>query len=364
MPKVEIRGVSKKFGNFDAVRDVHMTVEDGEYVSVIGPSGCGKTTLLRMIAGILRQDGGEIRLGGSLMDDVPIEERGVGYVFQDIALFPNMSLWDNISYGPKAKGTPTERTRSITLEMLEMMRLSERYRDLPGNLSGGMQQKAAVARAIAPGHKLMLLDEPLSMLDARVRSELRFELRSIVKDLGLTAIHVTHDQEEAMAISDRIFVMRGGRLVEHGEPADLYFKPTRLFTAYFLGESNIVLGRVEKNDGPETLLRVRHQRLVASVSGFEPGSKVAVVIRPELIDIGGGDDGNCIKGEVKSRTFEGPFMKYALKVEDHFFLRVKVPVRAGSGELKMGQEVGLRVKPEHVRVHGFPAGGLNKEIGW
>jgi len=364
MPKVEITGVSKRFGNFDAVKDVSMTVGDGEYVSVIGPSGCGKTTLLRMIAGILRQDGGEIRFEGIPMDDTPIEERGVGYVFQDMALFPHMNLWENISFGPKAKGTPTERTRSITLEMLEMMKLSERYRDLPGNLSGGMQQKAAVARAIAPGHKLMLLDEPLSMLDARVRSELRFELRNIVKDLGLTAIHVTHDQEEAMAISDRIFVMRQGRLVEHGEPADLYFKPTRLFTAYFLGESNILPGRVERSDGTETLLRVRHQRLIASARGFEAGSKVAVVVRPELIEARGSDDGNCMRGKIKSRTFEGPFIRYILEVEDHFFLKVKAPVRSSLGTLRIGEEVDLRVRPEHVRVYDFPAGGLNREIGW
>ena len=364
MPKVEITGASKRFGDFDAVKDVSMIVEDGEYVSVIGPSGCGKTTLLKMIAGILRQDSGEIRFGGIRMDDIPIEERGVGYVFQDIALFPHMNLWENISFGPRAKGTPIERTRLVTLEMLEMMKLSGRYRDLPGNLGGGMQQKAAVARAIAPGHRLMLLDEPLSMLDARVRSELRFELRNIVKDLGLTAIHVTHDQEEAMAISDRIFVMRGGRLVEHGEPADLYFKPARLFTAYFLGESNIVPGRVEKNDGTETLLKVRHQTISASACGFELGSKVAVVVRPELIEIGASDDGNCVKGRVRSRTFEGPFMRYIIEVEDHFFLRVKAPVRAGVGRLRVGEEVGLRVRPENVRVYDFPAGGLNKEIGW
>jgi putative spermidine/putrescine transport system ATP-binding protein len=209
----------------------------------------------------------------------------------------------------------------------------------------------------------MLLDEPLSMLDARVRSEMRFELRRIVKDLGLTAIHVTHDQEEAMAISDRVFVMRKGGLVEQGKPADLYFRPQKLFTAYFLGESNIVLGRVERSDESETLVRIGHQRLSALGGEFARGSRVAVVIRPELIEIEANGGSGCMKGRVMSSTFEGPFMRHVVRVGEHFFLRVKEPVTTSASRLDKGQVVGLRVRREHARAYNFPAGGLNTEFG-
>jgi ABC-type Fe3+/spermidine/putrescine transport system ATPase subunit len=362
MPTVDIRRLRKKFGQFEAVRDATMNVGDGEYVSIIGPSGCGKTTFLRMIAGIIRQDSGDIRLDGELINDRPIEERGVGYVFQDIALFPHMNIWENVSYGPRAKGESTDHIRIVTLEMLEMMKLSERYRDPPSNLSGGMQQKAAVARAIAYGNKLMLLDEPLSMLDAKVRSELRFELRRIVKDLGLTAIHVTHDQEEAMAISDRIFVMQKGTLVENGTPSDLYFKPTHLFTAYFLGESNILTGRMEESDEDGCIVRIGHNELRATGIGAAKGSKVAIVIRPELAEIDGETDDNRIEGKVRARSFEGPFMRYVVEIGDDLFLRVKCQVDQGYRKRPVGKQVSLSVSKEHVRVYEFPAGGLNKEI--
>jgi len=362
MPTVDIRGVRKKFGQFEAVRDATMSVENGEYVSIIGPSGCGKTTLLRMIAGIIHQDDGDVRFDGELVNEKPMEERGVGYVFQDIALFPHMDLWGNVSYGPRAKGELADHIRAITLEMLEMMKLSQRYREPPSNLSGGMQQKAAVARAVAPGNKLMLLDEPLSMLDAKVRSELRFELRRIVKDLGLTAIHVTHDQEEAMAISDRIFIMRSGSLVENGVPSDLYFKPSHLFTAYFLGESNILTGRMEESGDEECVVRIGHNHLRACGMKAANGTKVAIAIRPELAEIDSKTDENHIKGTIRARSFEGSFMRYIVQVGDNAFLRVKNQADRSGHEHPVGENVTMNVRTEHVRVYEFPAGGLNKEI--
>jgi len=364
MPSVEVRGLTKRFGEFTAVDNVSLAIRGGEYISIIGPSGCGKTTLLRMIAGILAQDEGSIRFDGELVDSKPVEERGVGYVFQDIALFPHMSLWDNVCYGPRARGTPRERTRAVALEMLEMMKLTERHRDFPSELSGGMQQKAAVARAIAPGYKLMLLDEPLSMLDAKVRSQLRFELRAIVKDLGLTAVHVTHDQEEAMAISDRIFVMRKGSLVEHGTPAELYFRPKRLFTAHFLGESNVLPGKVLRSRRSGSEVGVGHLQLRSSQVDIEEGARVAVAIRPELIGIDHEEGVNRMRGEIESRSFEGPFVRYVLEISDDLFLRVKEPVQLGRSPRKKGDHLTLCVKPEHVRVYEFPSGGLNTEIGW
>jgi len=364
MPRVEISKMTKRFNGFAAVEDVTMFVDDKEYVSIIGPSGCGKTTLLRCVAGILRQDEGEVRINGKSMKDEPIEERGVGYVFQDIALFPHMALWDNVSYGPRAKGAPPRRTRAIAIEMLEMMNLSDRQRDFPHQLSGGMQQKAAVARAVAPGHSLMLFDEPLSMLDARVRSALRFELRRIVKDLGLTAIHVTHDQEEAMAISDRIFVMRKGIIIESGRPSDLYFRPRRLFTAYFLGESNILPGRVLGSEGGRTEVFVGRFALRASEGSVKEGERAVVVVRPELVELDGEQDENCLTGKVRSRTFEGPFARYLIEIGTNLFLKVKVPARRGNRLPEKGEITRATFRWEDLLIYEYPSGGLNTEIGW
>ncbi|MEM2247390.1 MAG: ABC transporter ATP-binding protein, partial [Thermoproteota archaeon] len=271
MPNVKVEKVTKKFGDFTALEDINLSINDGEYVSIIGPSGCGKTTLLRIIAGIIRDYEGHVYVNGELFDDKPLEKRGIGYVFQNIALFPNMNVGGNVSYSPRAKGFNSDMIRSMTLEMLELMKLTERYYDYPIRLSGGMQQKTALARALASGAKLLLLDEPLSLLDLKVRTELRYELRRIVKDLGLTAIHVTHDQEEAMAISDRIIVMRKARIVEEGTPLSLYLRPKKIFTSYFLGESNVLEGKVMEADDRFLKIDVGSIILKAKNTGFQEG---------------------------------------------------------------------------------------------
>jgi len=362
MPRIEVRNLSKKFGDFEAVRDVNLTVEEGEYVSIIGPSGCGKTTLLRTIAGILTQSEGHIYFDGELIDDKPIEERKVGYVFQNIALFPHMSVWGNVTYGPRVKAYEPERMRTISIEMLNMMKLLERYRDYPVELSGGMQQKTAVARSLASEPSVLLLDEPLSMLDAKVRSELRFELRKIAKDLGLTSIHVTHDQEEAMSISDRIFVMRKGELIEAGSPNELYFNSKRIFTAYFLGESNIFEGNVVSVGDDSAQIDVSGFLVRARARDLNPGSKVIVVIRPELIEIEGGSDGHNSSGLVKNVTLEGLFMRYELEIGMELPLVVKQAFSTDRRRYSTGDKISILIQPEYVQIYSYPQGGLNMEI--
>jgi ABC-type Fe3+/spermidine/putrescine transport system ATPase subunit len=356
MPNLRVENVTKRFGNFTALENVSISVNDGEYVSIIGPSGCGKTTLLRIIAGIIRDYDGHVYIDGESFDDKPLEGRGIGYVFQNIALFPNMDVGGNISYSPRAKGVDSTTVRSLTLEMLELMKLTDRYYDYPIRLSGGMQQKTALARALASGAKLLLLDEPLSLLDLKVRSELRYELRRIVKDLGLTAIHVTHDQEEAMAISDRIIVMRKARVVEEGSPMSLYLKPNRIFTAYFLGESNIFEGSIIETNGKNLKIDVGGIVLRAKSTGFGIGDKIVVMIRPELIKV----EDQGVEGVVLKKTMEGLFTKLVISIKD-LKVTVKQPYWKAYG-INVGSKVKLGFPEEHVLVYRYPERGLYSEI--
>ncbi|HDN05695.1 MAG TPA: ABC transporter ATP-binding protein, partial [Candidatus Bathyarchaeota archaeon] len=244
MPDVRLVNVTKRYGKIVAVNKVNLHVYDKEYFALLGPSGCGKTTLLRLIAGLIKPDEGEIYIGDKLVNDVPPEDRDVGFVFQTFALFPHLNVWNNVIYGPRVKGFDMKKASRIGDEVLEMVRLHERLDAFPNELSGGMMQRIAVARALAAGSRLLLLDEPLGQLDAKVRNELRYEIRRMAKDLGLTAIHVTHDQSEAMAISDRIAVMKKGRILQVGTPEELYMNPKSVFVAHFVGESNFLEGYV------------------------------------------------------------------------------------------------------------------------
>lgn len=356
MPSVRTENITKRFGDFTALEGIRINVNEGEYVSIIGPSGCGKTTLLRIIAGIIRDYEGHVYVDGKLFDGKPLEERGVGYVFQNIALFPNMNIGGNVSYSPRAKGLNSTVIRTMTLEMLELMKLTERYYDYPRRLSGGMQQKTALARALASGAKLLLLDEPLSLLDLKVRAELRYELRRIVKDLGLTAIHVTHDQEEAMAISDRIIIMRRARIVEDGAPLSLYLRPKKIFTAYFLGESNVFEGDVTEAAKDSLTIDIGGVSIKARNTGFQTGERVVVMIRPELIELG--EEG--VEGKVLKKVVEGFFNRFTLDLKSVKII-VKQPYSTVSN-IGEGSTVKVRLPEEHVLVYKYPERGLYSEI--
>src|SRR4030043_1649898 len=246
MPNIRVVNLTKKFGNVTALENINLEVHDQEYFSLLGPSGCGKTTLLRLIAGLIEPDSGEIYIGDRRVDKIPPEDRDIGFVFQTFALFPHMTAWSNVLYGPKVKNYDAKQAEPIGHEVLELVKLSERVTAYPSELSGGMMQRIGVARALAAGAKTLLLDEPLGQLDAKVRNDIRYEIRRMAKDLKLTAIHVTHDQSEAMSISDRIAVMKKGKIVQVGTPQELYMSPNCLFVAHFIGESNFLEGEVTK----------------------------------------------------------------------------------------------------------------------
>ena len=319
MPEVRLVNVTKKFGKIVAVDNVSLQIHDREYFSLIGPSGCRKTTLLRMIAGLVQPDEGEIYIDDRLVTSLPPEDRGIGFVFQTYALFPHMNVWDNVTYGPRVKALESKESERIGREMLEMVRLFERLDAFPSQLSGGMMQRVALARALSAGAKLLLLDEPLGALDAKIRFELRYELRKFVKDLELTGIHVTHDQAEAMAISDRIAVMRKGKILQVGTPQELYMTPQHIFVANFIGESNFLEGYVTELDGNELTIELRGGLHVRSLDKVhKKGEKVVIAVRPEILAVEKGEkrEKNSIAGHIEGLRFEGTNLRYEIQLEN------------------------------------------------
>lgn len=364
MSDVRMENVTKRFGKLVAVDDVSLHVCEKEYFALLGPSGCGKTTLLRLIAGLIKPDEGKIYIGDRLVNDVPPEDRDIGFVFQTFALFPHMNAWNNVVYGPRVKGFDMKKAETIGHEVLEMVRLNERLDAFPNELSGGMMQRIAVARALAAGAKLLLLDEPLGQLDAKVRNDLRYEIRKMTKDLGLTAIHVTHDQAEAMAISDRIAVMKKGRIKQVGTPSELYMAPDNIFVANFIGESNFLEGYVADGGSKKMTVELRGG-IEVEVAGDEAGKgeRVVLAIRPEtlLAEKGTRQRDNSVAGVVERVTFEGTNIRYEIRLKNQDMVVVVKPSMTGEW-LSVEDKVTVSFPPEKARVFKYPAAGLKEEI--
>jgi ABC-type Fe3+/spermidine/putrescine transport system ATPase subunit len=363
MPEVKLVNVTKRYGRIIANDHINLTIRDKEYVSVIGPSGCGKTTLIKCIAGIIKPDEGEIYIGGRLVNKVPIEDRGIGYVFQNIALFPHMTVWDNITYGPRVRGFPPEETETIAREMIEMIKVAARTDAYPDELSGGTQQKTAVARALMTRSKLLLLDEPLGALDLKVRAALRYELRRIVKDLGLTALHVTHDQEEAMSISDRVVVMRKGRIIESGRPIELYMRPKNLFTANFVGEANFLVGEVEKVTDEGSIIDLGDgMKMMSRDKDKKIGERVVVAFRPEFAVLGRPRHMNALPGRMTDIVYSGCLLRLHVELPNGIVITIKRALRFNEPIPRAGGNVTVSVPPENVLVYPYPEAGLHREL--
>ena len=362
MPEVKLVNVTKRYGRIIANDHINLTIKDKEYISVIGPSGCGKTTLIKCIAGIIEPDAGEIYIGGRLVNNVPIEDRGIGYVFQNIALFPHMTVWGNITYGPRVRGFPPEETEAIAREMIEMIKVTARVDAYPDELSGGTQQKTAVARALMTRSRLLLLDEPLGALDLKVRAALRYELRRIVKDLGLTALHVTHDQEEAMSISDRVVVMRRGRIIESGRPIELYMRPKKLFTANFVGEANFLVGEVKLITGEGSIIDLGDgMKILSRDRSREMGERVVVAFRPEFASLGRTCE-NALAGKMTSIIYSGDLVRLHVELPNGDVIVVKRSLRLYEPIPRAGDEVTVSVPPENILVYPYPERGLHREL--
>jgi putative spermidine/putrescine transport system ATP-binding protein len=318
MPFLELIGVQKAFGQTIAVDTFNLQVERGEFISFLGPSGCGKTTTLRMIAGFEKPTAGKIVINGNDVTYTPANRRHVGMVFQSYALFPNMNVADNIGFGLKIARTPATQIKNRVDEMLNLIHLPGYGQRYPYQLSGGQQQRVALARALAFQPQVLLLDEPLSALDAKIRHDLRSEIRRIQQELGITTIYVTHDQEEAMAISDRIVVMNAGKIEQVGPPFEIYNYPKTRFVASFVGMLNqldcIV---VDANQGH--LLHHQQPFTTGTPLDLPNGSAVKVYLRPEELELEENGDGsgyNRLTGKVETVTFLGAIIRLGLNVGD------------------------------------------------
>jgi ABC-type Fe3+/spermidine/putrescine transport system ATPase subunit len=363
LPEVKLVNVTKRYGNIVANDNINLTINDGEYVSVIGPSGCGKTTLIKNISGIIKPDEGEIYIAGNLVNEVSIEDRGIGYVFQNIALFPHMTVWENITYGPAVKGWSPEKTNLLALEMLELIKLSARSDAYPSELSGGTQQKTAVARALTSRAELLILDEPLGALDVKVRTELRYELRKLVKDLGLTALHITHDQEEAMSISDRVIVMKSGRIVEVGNPIDLYTKPKNIFTANFVGEANFLTGIILKISDEESLIELGDGLCLLTKNGnYNVNDRVVVAFRPEFAYITHVKMGNTLSGIITEVMYSGNIGRVRMKLSNGDPIVIKMALGIKNRQFHLNDNITINILPENILVYPYPEKGLEMEL--
>ncbi|MEV0949810.1 ABC transporter ATP-binding protein [Promicromonospora sp. NPDC050249] len=284
---LELRGVGRRFGGVDALSDLNLTIRSGEFVALLGPSGCGKSTALNCLAGLLPLTHGEILLDGKRIDTLPPERRGFGMVFQSYALFPHLSVEKNVAFGLQMQGRPRAEIDSRVREAIKLVKLGEHARKLPGQLSGGQQQRVAIARAVVLEPSLVLMDEPLSNLDAKLRLDMRTEIRRLHQSLGLTTIYVTHDQEEALSLADRLVVMREGRVQQVGTPDELYESPTSWYVADFMGYRNILTATVVSAAGGEVVVALPGTadggvRLTGrAVGALSAGDQVRVAIRPE-----------------------------------------------------------------------------------
>ena len=356
MPFLELIALHKQFAGGVAVERVDLAVERGEFISFLGPSGCGKTTTLRMVAGFERPSSGTIRIADADVTNTPPSRRKIGMVFQSYALFPNLRVADNIGFGLKVAGRPAGEIRERVAEMLRLIHMEEYGARYPAQLSGGQQQRVALARALAVRPQVLLLDEPLSALDASIRASLREEIRAIQRQLGITTIYVTHDQEEALALSDRVVVMSRGRVEQVGPPAEIYNAPRTAFVASFVGTLNLLPARVL--DGPAGRVEVAGQPISVGRQLAEPaGGSLTLALRPEIFSLGGaaGAGANSLPAVAEDVVFLGATVRVRARVAEralHFDL-FNTP---GLTPPRPGERLQLHFPPEACLV--LPAAEL------
>jgi spermidine/putrescine transport system ATP-binding protein len=344
MSRVDVDRVSKRYGQVIALDQITITFADGEFFGLLGPSGSGKTTLLRTIAGFVIPDQGTIAFDGEQVESVPVHRRDIGMVFQNYALFPHLTVADNIGFGLDVRQIARgDRDRRLA-DLLALVRLSGFGTRKPRELSGGQQQRVALARALATRPRVLLLDEPLGALDRRLRQEMQVELREIQRETGVTTIFVTHDQEEALTLSDRIAIINEGRLVQIGAPVEIYERPLSLFAAQFLGDANVLRGTVIDR----STLRLADGTLIISA---QPAAPIAIV-RPEKISVlpaGTPADGNVLAGEILQAVYSGASITYRIRVAALGDEPLLAFVQAASGDvLKPGAPVLARWSPEQM----------------
>ena len=342
---LELRDVSRHFGPVKALDGLNLTIEPGELVALLGPSGCGKTTALRIVAGLEVATAGELMVNGVRYNETPANQRDMGMVFQSYSLFPNLNVAENIDYGLRARKVDAAKRSKRVHEMLELVALESKAKAYPHQLSGGQQQRVALARALAIEPRVLLLDEPLSALDAQVRGQIREEIRRIQLELGITTLFVTHDQEEAMAIADRVGVMSHGKLEQIDKPITLYNSPATPFVASFVGQAN----RIPAEITAKGKARVLNQKVAISSSAedFSEGMKVNVIIRPESLEIVSESDADATRGIVALKSFLGPMTKVGIAVEGAPLIHLNISSREVR-KLDIGDKIAFEISSDEV----------------
>ncbi|MGI5151141.1 ABC transporter ATP-binding protein [Plantactinospora sp. CA-294935] len=344
--ELRLEGVTRSFAGHDALTDLDLTVRRGEFIALLGPSGCGKSTALNCLAGLLPLTRGSIWSDDTRLDTVPAEKRGFGMVFQNYALFPHMSVRRNIAFGLQMRRLPRAEIRRRTEEAIRLVRLEEHASKLPGQLSGGQQQRVAIARAVVLEPALVLMDEPLSNLDAKLRLEMRTEIRRLHQSLGLTTVYVTHDQEEALSLADRLVVLREGRVQQVGTPEELHTRPANWHVADFMGYRNLLRLRAEQGGGPEVVVTGQGMRLVGTPVGpVAAGAEVIAGVRPEDLRITGPDEG--VPATVEVVEYQGREVAVEARTAEGVQFNLRTDQRPA-----LGERIGIGVDP--VRLLVFP----------
>jgi putative spermidine/putrescine transport system ATP-binding protein len=368
MPTIKLVNATKAFGRIKAIDRVSLQIADGEYVCVLGPTGAGKTTLLRLIAGLTTATSGSIELDGRDITNVPPEDRNASYVPQQYALFPHMTIRDNVAFGPLARGLDPQESLQTADEMLKLVRLTHRATAFPHELSGGMQQRVALARGLAGRSPLLLLDEPLGAIDARLRVILRYELRKLAKGLGVTVLHVTHDQQEAMSIADRIAVLRDGAVQQFGSPSEIYEAPGSPFLANFVGGANFLEGVVVREARDATVIDVAEGfSMTSSRDGHGMGDFVIASFREEgtLILADTSLEENVVPGRLVSTSFLGNFLRCVVDLGRLGEVVAKVPVREALKQRlpgRVGDIVYVRANRDRILIFDRPERPLAIEL--
>jgi spermidine/putrescine transport system ATP-binding protein len=346
---ISLANIKKRFGDVAALDGISLEVGRGEFFSLLGPSGCGKTTLLRLIAGLDNPDSGTLAVYGKSMLGIPPQQRPVNTVFQNYALFPHLTVFENVAFGLRMRRTPKPEVKSRVANALELTAISELSSRLPSQLSGGQKQRVALARALINEPSVLLLDEPLAAVDAKLRAQLQTELKALQRRLGMTFLYVTHDQDEALALSDRVAILSRGRVAQFGRPEEVYERPRSKFVASFLGNCNVLEGKVRSNDGGFTTVEtpaglVSVPELLNSASG-----EVLLGIRREKIRLGESTAGvNVLQGRISEVSFTGPETEFSIQVGEallHGWM-----ANAGGTALKAGEMITVQLPPESLLV--------------
>jgi spermidine/putrescine transport system ATP-binding protein len=364
--EVELRSLTKRYDEVVAVDAIHATIQAGEFFSLLGPSGCGKTTTLRMIAGFVRPSDGEILLDGIDVAQVPPHRRNVHTVFQNYALFPHLNVFDNVAFGLKRKKVGKDEIKRRVEEAIVLVELGGYGHRKPSQLSGGQQQRVALARALVLRPSVLLLDEPLGALDAKIRKQLRIELKALQEEVGITFVFVTHDQEEALSMSDRLAVMSNGRIEQVGTPAEVYEDPATVFVADFLGISNLMEAEVTGSCSGGCSVSVGDFTLTAGCGETSARGPVKVVARPERLALltHGADRDNCLPGMVERTVYVGANLQVMCRLATGVQLQATITNDGQENGLEQGTPISVHIPPDALRVLRDDGGaGLNGDAG-